>query len=259
MADKAGAPRERISDFKRLAIKAIGEVAGGKPGFGTLLDDTYGREAMFDAAKLGLWIGRPLEKPGSRPLEFEFTQDVGSRLIEWPVIHTIKCLAFYHPGDPKELKDQQGAKLRTLYEAARKVGRELLIEIIAGKHGALNDTTVATALEELYGLGIKPDWWKLEPQGSQAAWKNIGSTIARHDPWCRGIVLLGLEAPEGELAKGFGAAAGEKAVKGFAVGRTIFNGAAQDWLAGKMSDREATADMAERFANLVRLWRKAQG
>jgi myo-inositol catabolism protein IolC len=46
----------------------------GKPGFGTLLDDTYGREAMFDAAKLGLWVGRPLEKPGSRPLEFEFTR-----------------------------------------------------------------------------------------------------------------------------------------------------------------------------------------
>ena len=31
-------------------MKAIGKVSGGKPGFGTLLDDTYGREAMFDAA-----------------------------------------------------------------------------------------------------------------------------------------------------------------------------------------------------------------
>ena len=85
---------------------------------------------------LGLWVGRPLEQPGSRPLRFEFTQDVGARLVEWPVTHTIKCLAFYHPDDPAELKTEQAQKFRTLYEAARKVGRELLIEIIAGKNGA---------------------------------------------------------------------------------------------------------------------------
>ena len=32
MADKAGAPRERLNDFKRLAIAAIAKVSGGKPG-----------------------------------------------------------------------------------------------------------------------------------------------------------------------------------------------------------------------------------
>ena len=258
IADKTGAPRQRINDFKRLAIAAIGKVSGGQPGFGTLLDDIYGREAMFDAAKLGLWVGRPLEKPGSRPLKFEFTQDVGARLVEWPVTHTIKCLSFYHPDDPAELKAEQSQKLRTLYEAARKVGRELLIEIIAGKHGKLDEMTIARALEEHYALGIKPDWWKLEPQVSARAWDNISAVIKKHDPWCRGVVLLGLEAPEAELGKAFAAVAEAPIVKGFAVGRTIFNGAAQGWLAGQMSDAAATAEMAERFGNLVDLWTRAQ-
>ncbi len=258
MADKAGAPRERLNDFKRLAIAAIARVSGGEEGFGTLLDDVYGREAMFDAAKLGLWVGRPLEKPGSRPLRFEFTQDVGARITEWPIGHTIKCLSFYHPDDPKELKDEQAQKLRTLYEAARKVGRELLLEIIAGKHGTLDDETIARAIEEHYALGIKPDWWKLEPQASAKAWSNISAVIQKNDPWCRGIVLLGLDAPEAELAKGFEAVAGQPLVKGFAVGRTIFSHAAQQWLAGRMSDEAATADMAERFGNLVRLWNAAR-
>ena len=257
IADKIGAPRQRINDFKRLAIAAIARVSGGQPGFGTLLDDVYGREAMVDAAKLGLWVGRPLEKPGSRPLRFEFGQDVGARLAEWPVTHTIKCLSFYHPDDPPALKEEQSQKLRTLYEAARKVGRELLIEIIAGKHGKLDEHTIAKALEEHYALGIKPDWWKLEPQASSQAWENISATIAKHDPWCRGIVLLGLEAPEDELAKAFEAAAGHGLVKGFAVGRTIFSHAAQLWLAAKMTDEAATADMAERFGNLVELWNTA--
>jgi 5-dehydro-2-deoxygluconokinase len=258
MADKVGASRDKIAPFKRLAIKAIAKVSGGKPGFGTLLDDTYGREAMFDAAKLGLWIGRPLEEPGSRPLRFEFTQDVGARLVEWPVTHTIKCLAFYHPDDPAGLKAEQSQKLRTLYEAATKSGRELLVEIIAGKHGTLDNTTIARAMNELYALGIKPDWWKLEPQPDPKAWDEIGKVIDTNDPYCRGIVLLGLEAPAEELAKGFTAVANAKHVIGFAVGRTIFNEAAQEWLRGTISDDAAIAMMAERFDNLVNIWRKAR-
>jgi 5-dehydro-2-deoxygluconokinase len=256
MTDKLQVPRERIADFKLLAVKATANVAQGAPGFGMLLDDTYGRAAMFDAAKHNFWIARPLEEPGSRPLRFEFTQDVGARLVEWPVGHTIKCLAFYHPDDDKALKDEQSRKLRTLFEATRSVGRELLIEIIAGKHGSLRDNTIASTLGELYEIGIKPDWWKLEPQSSPQAWKNIGDVIARNDPYCRGIVLLGLEAPEAELAKAFSAAAGQPAVKGFAIGRTIFNDAAREWLARRMTDDDAIAAMTERFGKLVDLWKR---
>ena len=254
MADKLGASRDKIAPFKRLAMQAIGKVSGGKPGFGTLLDDTYGREAMVDAAKLGLWIGRPLEQPGSKPLRFEFTQDVGARLVDWPVTHTIKCLAFYHPDDPQDLKTEQTQKLRTLYEAARKVGRELLVEIIASKNGPMDQHTIARAMTELYAAGIKPDWWKLEPQPLAAAWDEIGKVIDAQDPLCRGIVLLGLEAPAEELAKGFKAVAGQKHVKGFAVGRTIFNEAASEWLRGAISDEAAVAMMAEKFGNLVKIW-----
>ncbi len=119
---------------------------------------------------------------------------------------------------------------------------------------ALDDTTIAQALEDHYALGIKPDWWKLEPQASSKAWENISGVIAKHDPWCRGVVLLGLEAPAAELAKGFAAVAPHRIVKGFAVGRTIFAEAAKQWLPGKMSDEAAIADMAERFGNLVELW-----
>ncbi len=97
-----------------------------------------------------------------------------------------------------------------------------LIEIIAGKHGKLAEDTVPRALEELYALGIKPDWWKLEPQASATAWNAIGKVIEKNDPWCRGVVLLGLEAPQDELEAAFTATANASIVKGFAVGRTIF-------------------------------------
>jgi 5-dehydro-2-deoxygluconokinase len=255
VAQKVGADPARIRDFKVLAVKAAARVAAGRPGYGMLLDEKHGREAMFEFARHPFsWLGRPVELPGSRPLRFEGSQDIGSALPEWPVDHCIKALCFYHPDDEPALKQAQQEKLRTLFEAARKVGRELLVEIIAGRNGPLGPDTIARAMQELYGLGIKPDWWKLEPQASPAAWAAIEQTIARNDPWCRGVLLLGLDAPAEELEAGFAATAATPIVKGFAVGRTIFMAAAEAWLAGRMDDETAIADMARRFGALTELW-----
>jgi 5-dehydro-2-deoxygluconokinase len=249
--EATGAPRERVEQFKLLAVEAASKVARGRTGFGMLLDSTYGRNALYKAAKAGLWIGRPVEKPGSRPLEVE-----PMHLAEWPVTHTVKCLCFYHPDDGAELKAAQERELARVYDAARAAGRELLIEIIAGKHGALAERTVAGVLERLYALGIRPDWWKLEPQKSAAAWHAIEQVIAENDPYCRGVVMLGLEAPEAELIAAFRKAG--PLVKGFAVGRTIFADAADRWLAGKMTDDQAVADMASRFQRLVNAWEEVR-
>lgn len=245
----------RIPAFKVLAVRAAERIANGRPGFGMLIDDKYGREALFAAAKnKDFWIAKPIELPGSRPLQFEFSQDLGSRLIDWPVDHCIKVLSFYHPDDPSEMKAAQVAKLRSAFEAARKVGREILIEIIASKHGKLDDQTIPRALNELYDAGLKPDWWKLEPQASRNAWAAIDAVIEKRDPLCRGVVLLGLEAPYDVLKEGFAAARTSKTVKGFAVGRTIFADASKAWLAGEMTDEQAIADMAGKFEALVNLW-----
>jgi 5-dehydro-2-deoxygluconokinase len=252
LADRQGAPRERLELFKLLAAAAAMEVARGRPGFGMLLDSTYGQRALYKAAKAGLWIGRPVEKPGSRPLDLEELH-----LAEWPVTHTVKCLCFYHPDDDAELKARQERVLARVHAAARAAGRELLLEIIAGRHGTLTDTTVASVLARIYALGIKPDWWKLEPQKSPVAWRAIEEVIRTHDPYCRGIVVLGLDAPEAELASAFRIASSTKLVKGFAVGRTIFAEAADKWLSGKMTDEEALADMAARFERLVAAWQSA--
>jgi 5-dehydro-2-deoxygluconokinase len=253
IADRHGAPRSRLEQFKLLAVEAATKVSRGRAGFGMLLDSTYGQKALYKAGKAGLWIGRPVEKPGSRPLDLE-----PMHLAEWPVTHTVKCLCFYHPDDSAELKALQERELTRVQDAARTAGRELLLEIIAGKHGPLAETTVASVLGRLYALGIKPDWWKLEPQKSPGAWRAIEQVIGANDPYCRGIVLLGLEAPQAELASAFRMASGTKLVKGFAVGRTIFADAAEKWLSGSMTDEDAVADMAARFEALFSAWQSTR-
>jgi len=152
MADDCGAPHDQIKKFKSLALDTALSVAKGQNGFGMLLDGTYGREALFKATGHNFWIGRPVEAPGSRPLDFEGGGSLAAKLIEWPVNHIIKCLCFYHPDDPVELREKQDRELLRLHDAAHKLGRELLIEIICGKHGALKDDSTASVIEHFYQL-----------------------------------------------------------------------------------------------------------
>lgn len=248
----------RIVEFKALALKAVDRLAQGDPRFGVLLDGRFGMRGLEAAADHPYWIGRPIELPGSCPLEFESSADVATEIATWPANHVIKCLAFYHPDDAEDLRERQERQLLRLQDAARKTRHELLVEIIASRNGAIDDQTVSRVMQRLYDLGMKPDWWKLEPNDSAGAWANIERTISKNDPRCRGVVLLGLSAPEHELIASFNAAASTPIVKGFAVGRTIFADAAEQWLAGNIDDESAITDLSRRFSVLVDAWRSAK-
>ncbi|MEP6907324.1 MAG: 5-dehydro-2-deoxygluconokinase [Pseudoxanthomonas sp.] len=258
ICEEVGADPARIVEFKALALKAVDRLAKGDPRFGVLLDGRFGMRGLEAAAEHPYWIGRPIELPGSCPLEFESSADVATEIATWPANHVIKCLAFYHPDDAPDLRERQERQLLRLQDAALKTRHELLVEIIASRNGVINDETVSQVMQRLYDLGMKPDWWKLEPNDSAAAWTNIERTIASNDPRCRGVVLLGLSAPEHELIASFDAAASTPIVKGFAVGRTIFADAAEKWLAGKIDDESSITDLSRRFSVLVDAWRAAK-
>ena len=255
---EAGADPARIPAFKALALKAVDRLAKGDPRFGVLLDGRFGMRGLEAAADHPYWIGRPIELPGSCPLEFEASADVATELATWPPNHVVKCLAFYHPDDAVDLRERQERQLLRLQDACLKTGHELLVEIIASKNGPIDDQTISRAIQRLYDLGMKPDWWKLEPNDSHGAWAATERTILANDPLCRGVVLLGLSTPEAELIATFRAAAAAPIVKGFAVGRTIFADAARDWLAGRVDDEAAIADLSRRFSVLVEAWRAAK-
>jgi len=257
MVDRSEVSRDKIAPFKTLAVIAAARVAQRRPGYGMLLDTTYGRNALFKAEGEGLWLGRPVEKPGSRPLAFDGLRDLGSALNEWPVKQTVKCLAFYNPDDSPEVRLAQDETLLQMMDAARHVGRETMIEIIAGKNGPMYKDTVSTILDHLYGLGIRPDWWKLEPLADRDAWQAVGQVIQAQDALCRGIVVLGLERPDDDLTAAFEAARATPWVKGFAIGRTIFGTIAQDWFSGRINDTMAIDRMAERYTHFCNLWKSS--
>lgn len=255
-----GATPERIGRFKELCLEAAHRVACGKPGYGLLCDGRLGRDALYKAAGTGLWIGRPVEWPGSRPLtlEPEIGPDFGG-LSEWPRDQVVKVLCFCHPDDDAETWANQEATIQRLYSACRRNRLEFLLEIVPSKVGVVGDDTTAALIQRFYDRGVYPDWWKLEPLQTEAAWQSTCDAITRNDPNTRGIVILGLGESEDKLAASFAAAARYPLVKGFAVGRTIFADAARDWMLGNLGDDEAVATMSENYARLCAAWNKARG
>jgi 5-dehydro-2-deoxygluconokinase len=222
-----------------------------------IVDARHGSAVLSRLARSNLWIGRPIELPGSRPLAFDPDDNTALHLATWPAAHVIKCLVFYHPDDPIELRLAQERRLCELHANARTLQRDLLMEIICSSGQPVDDQTMTRAIERFYNLGIRPAWWKLQPQ-TPAAWHAIAEVIAERDPWCNGILMLGLDAPEETLRRAFEDVAGVDLCRGFAVGRSIFNTAARAWFNGTLSNEAATEDIAERYRRLIGSWREAR-
>ena len=255
MQDIDGATPTKIALFKKLCLQAAIQISAHNDGFGILCDERLGKETLYQASDYNLWIGRPVELPGSHPLRFEpqIGLDCGG-LAEWPRNHIVKCLCFAHPDDEAAMWDVQLEQLLRLYTASRRNNLEFLLEIIPSKIGKVNDETTAQVMRRFYAAGIFPDWWKLEPTNSQSAWQNITQLIKQNDPHIQGIVILGLEASEEVLAHSFSVAAQQPFVRGFAVGRTIFAESAKSWMSGKIDDSQAIREMSQKFKRLCDLW-----
>ena len=233
------APADRITKFKTLLASALTSLPKNQ-SVGAIVDDRFGEEVLFALSGRGLWLARPVELPGSQPLEFEAGPNIAARLRSWPREHVVKCLSLSPRDDLTRLKQ--------LHDACIETGHELLIELTAPN----------PPLEEIYLAGIKPEWWKLASPRSAEQWQRIDQIIRRNDPHCRGVLLLGMAASEDELERDFALAAAHPICIGFAVGRSIFMEPARLWFANKIPDDEVVSRVAGSYARLVTAWRKAR-
>ncbi|HEY0857775.1 MAG TPA: 5-dehydro-2-deoxygluconokinase [Albitalea sp.] len=258
LAGRDPSSAQRIAHFKALVARAAVRGAAALPGPGIIVDDRYGEAVLPQMSGQHWWVARPVELPGSRPLVFECGSQLALAMRAWPTEHVAKCLLAYHPDDPQELRAAQVGQLQALQLACVATDREFLVEVIPPRQMPADEQTLARAMEQIYVAGVRPDWWKLPPQASAAAWESIADVIARCDPHCRGVLLLGLEASEDDLQESFAIAAPHPICRGFAVGRSIFAQAAAAWFKGDCSDDDVIDAVATRYARLIRLWQEAR-
>jgi 5-dehydro-2-deoxygluconokinase len=257
LGQRTGAAPERIRAFKHLIGEAVTAVHREVPELGAIVDDRYGADVLARLTGRGIWLARPVELPGSRPLAFEAESEPALTLRIWPAEHVAKCLVFHDAADPEPMRQAQEAALLELQRAAHATGHEWLLELIPPP-GRAPEAVVQPTVERLYRIGLVPDWWKLPPSTDPRTWQKIGDTIRAHDSHARGVLILGLDASDSELASAFVAAADEPMVRGFAVGRTIFWPAAEQWFAGSITDFQALRLVTEACRRVVAHWRQTR-
>jgi 5-dehydro-2-deoxygluconokinase len=264
LAQKAGRDLACIGQLKQLFIQAVERVEadlkkrGIEADVGLLADQRFGQDSLNAATGRHWWIARPVEVQGSRPLAFEHGRSIGSNLMAWPKEQIIKCLVQYHPDDEPMLRLEQEAQLMGLYQASQASGHELLLEVIPPKeHPSKHPDVIYRSLKRLYNLGIYPAWWKIETQPADV-WEKLDALIQERDPYCRGVVLLGLNAPAETLAAGFREASKSSTCRGFAVGRTIFHEPSRAWLEGEIDDAGLISRVQSTFGFLIESWRDAR-
>ena len=170
--------------------------------------------------------------------------------------HVVKCLVQFHPDDDVGNRLEQEAQIRALYDAVQASGHELLLEIIPPKRAAARRRHRAPRDQ----APIQPRHLSrvVEARADGAAsGRRVDALIAERDPYCRGVLLLGLDA-ERRHARARASATRARAAtcRGFAVGRTIFHEPGRAWLAG--DDRRRGADAracARNFEALIDAWR----
>jgi len=264
LAQKAGRDLACIGQLKQLFIQAVERVEadlkkrGIEADVGLLADQRFGQDSLNAATGRDWWVARPVEVQGSRPLAFEHGRSIGSNLVTWPKEQIIKCLVQYHPDDEPMLRLEQEAQLMGLYQASQASGHELLLEVIPPKdHPSTHPDVIYRSLKRLYNLGIFPAWWKIETQPAEV-WEKLDALIQERDPYCRGVVLLGLNAPAEALAAGFREASKSTSCRGFAVGRTIFHEPSRAWLEGEIDDAGLISRVQSTFGFLIESWRDAR-
>lgn len=250
----------KIGAFKDLCGEVVIDAIKRHPNrqLGVLCDQRLGQDALFAMAEHPLWIASPVELPSSRPLKFEGGPSLATMLKEWPKHLVVKCLCFTHPDDDETLWAEQSASMLELFTVTRSLGLELLLEFIPPADMQRSETTIVRSMAMTYELGIYPDWWKLPAPKSDhwdAEWQAWADVIEKHDPHCRGVLLLGLAAPQDDVKASISRAGQQPLCKGFAVGRTIFGKAASQWFEGQISDSEAKDLMAHSFDDLISAWR----
>lgn len=241
---EAEKPMSEITRFKELIYEALKEAS---PNLGIIIDDTYGKGILHKASATTRPVARAIEAPGSAPLAFLDHKESHAILSTWPKHHIVKALCHIPPAaDPSY--ELQIERLKQLSESASTTGHELMIELLPGE----DVLEVKQMMIDLYAQSVYPSYWKLPANFETGHWYEIQSVIEAHDPHCRGILLLGGNTALDTLAEQAEAVRRHiPLVCGFAVGRTVWQGAAESWFNGQCSDTQAIQQIVSQITQLT--------
>ena len=236
---RAMAPLLRIGrwdDFNVLLAKALLHAAHDETGFGLLAGNEGPRGPLYSAEATPLWVAR-------RWPHWRMDDDAGTSITEWPVTHTVACYVFNVAACGSQRTTKSESLLLQLSGAARALSRSLLVDISTITAEVPSAAEVEQAMQRLYEIEIRPDWWVVPDEAVLPNSGRIGEIIAEHDPWCCGVLRC-MGVGRGDLLPE-PISAGR--CRGIVLSSDVIAAQIEGWASGALSDEVAVEQMAACF------------
>lgn len=267
----AGAPGEaqhaEMRDAKLViyegACQAVRDgLTTGRPG--VLVDEELGADVARRAKADGFVLAMPIEKSGTKLFELEYGDHYAEH-VETFDPDFFKALVRFNPGDEADVRETQIQRLAAVSAWASAADRQWLIELLvpatreqlAQSEEQLNydrevrpDLTVE-AIRSFNDGGVHPTIWKLEGYETTQGAQEVLGAVADETGWPAECIVLGRNAPMDQVEHWIDVAAPLSGFAGFAVGRSIWEDALKDLLAGNIEHKRAVDVIADRYRRLI--------
>jgi myo-inositol catabolism protein IolC len=262
-----------MREAKSMIFEGARQLAGADIGggrLGILVDEHLGADVAREAKAAGFVLAMPAEVSGVDRLTFEYGDDFARHIEEFDP-DWVKVLVRFNPDDPAELQQAQIQQMRRLQDWVSASHRRWLVELLVpatraqlAEHEdqASYDTHVRPGLTvkvigTLSAAGVHPGIWKLEGyETAEGAEEVLAAVSAAGSPPCACIVL-GRNAPKHQVDHWLDVAAPLEGYVGFAIGRSIWDEAIADYVAGKAGRKHTETQIAERYRHFIKRYLKA--
>ena len=252
-------PLSKINEFKTALGHGL-VLAKNRSGIKNptlLTDPDYGREAILKAKDHGISVIAPIEKSGGHLTQWLEPLSAYEILLKRPHAWGVKLLWHYHPKLPHSERDFQMERLSELFQAATKLERRLMLELIVPKDYDASDENLVEIIKQVYQAHITPYWWKVPAFSSKQHWQELGALIDEFDADARVVILGGESKSIEEYTSAFAIAKSSHHGIGFAVGRSIFWASWLKFLQKEYSLVDVAEQTAQRYEAFYQLWLKA--
>ncbi|MGA9159649.1 MAG: DUF2090 domain-containing protein [Actinomycetota bacterium] len=258
----------RISDAKRViyegARRALDEgVEAGSSG--VLVDEQFGADIARDAKAAGFRLAMPVEKSGQEEFDFQYGEDFGAHIEAFDPTFS-KVLVRYNTEGDRAMNERQAARLKRLGDWLHEHGRRFLFELlvpatpeqiraVGGDEQRWDSQErpklMKAAIEELQGIGVEPDIWKIEGIDARGDCETISATTRRDGRDGVTCVVLGRGADDAAVDHWLRMGSGVPGYIGFAIGRSIWWDPLKGFVDGNLGREEAAKQIAANYRRFI--------
>ena len=270
----SAAQRRTVTETKQMIYEGFLEAQNTSPpgvSAGILIDEEFGSKILRDASKRGYLTALTTERSGADEFDFEYGANFAAHIEAYQPTF-VKALVRFNPRGDQALNRRQTVRLKQLSDYCSRARREFLLELLVPATDAqrawvrtagasydrdLRPRLLLEAIRLLQDAGVEPDIWKVEGLDRRAECERVVAMARREGRRNVGCLVLGRGAGVAKVVEWLEIAGSVPGFIGFAIGRTTFADAIAEYLARRVTRRQAVSRIAWRYRQWVESFESA--